>query len=256
MLNGKKIVVVMPAYNAAATLERTLAEIDRTVVDEIILVDDCSRDNTAQLSRRLGLHTLVHEQNRGYGGNQKTCYAEALRLGADVVVMLHPDYQYTPKLLTPMAALIAGGTFDVVLGSRILSGGALAGGMPVYKYVANRALTAFENVLTGAKLSEYHTGYRAFSRAVFELLPLEENSDDFVFDAQMLAQCIYFGFRIGEITCPTRYEPDSSAINFRRSVVYGLGVVGTALSFRATRLGLLRSPVFDPEGRKLALPGA
>ena len=256
MLNGKKIVVVMPAFNAAATLERTLAEIDRQVVDEIILVDDCSHDNTAELSRRLGLHTLVHARNRGYGGNQKTCYAEALRLGADVVVMLHPDYQYTPKLLAPMAALIAGGTFDVVLGSRILSGGALAGGMPVYKYVANRALTAFENVLTGAKLSEYHTGYRAFSRAVFELLPLEENSDDFVFDAQMLAQCIYFGFRIGEITCPTRYEPDSSAINFRRSVVYGLGVVGTTLSFRATRLGLLRSPVFDPEGRKLALPDA
>lgn len=252
MLNGKKIVVVMPAYNAAATLQRTLSEIDRSVVDEIILVDDASQDDTAALARKLGLHTLVHPKNRGYGGNQKTCYTEALRLGADVVVMLHPDYQYTPKLLTAMASLISVGQFDVVLGSRILSGGALSGGMPLYKYVANRALTAFENLLTGAKLSEYHTGYRAFSRAVLEALPLYANSDDFVFDAEMLAQCIYFGFRIGEISCPTRYAGDSSSINFSRSVVYGLGVVRTTLLYRATRLGLVRPEIFDPEGPKLS----
>ncbi|MBL9004161.1 MAG: glycosyltransferase family 2 protein [Myxococcales bacterium] len=254
MLNGKKITVVMPAYNAAATLHRTLAEIDRTVVDDIILVDDCSKDNTAQVARELGLRTLVHEKNRGYGGNQKTCYTEALRTGAEVVVMLHPDYQYTPKLLTAMASLIAVGQFDVVLGSRILSGGALSGGMPIYKYIANRALTAFENVITGAKLSEYHTGYRAFSADVLRTLPLEENSDDFVFDAQMLAQCIYFGYRIGEISCPTRYEADSSSINFQRSVVYGLGVVGTTLQYRATKLGLLSPNIFNPEGRKLSQP--
>jgi glycosyltransferase involved in cell wall biosynthesis len=252
MLNGKKIVVVMPAYNAEGTLARTLAEIDRSIIDDIILVDDASQDGTAALAKRLGLRTLVHERNRGYGGNQKTCYAEALRTQADVVVMLHPDYQYTPKLLTAMASLIAVGQFDVVLGSRILSGGALSGGMPLYKYVANRALTAFENLLTGAKLSEYHTGYRAFGRHVLEELPLLENSDDFVFDAQMLAQCIYFGFRIGEISCPTRYEADSSSINFSRSVSYGLGVVGTSLLYRATKLGLARPSVFDPEGRKLA----
>lgn len=255
MLNGKKITVVMPAYNAASTLQRTLDEIDRTVVDDIILVDDCSQDNTAQVARKLGLRTLVHEKNRGYGGNQKTCYAEALRGNADVVVMLHPDYQYTPKLLTAMASLIAVGQFDVVLGSRILSGGALSGGMPFYKYVANRALTAFENAITGAKLSEYHTGYRAFSAEVLRTLPLEENSDDFVFDGQMLAQCIYFGYRIGEISCPTRYEADSSSINFQRSVVYGLGVVRTTLQFGAAKLGLQRPTIFDPEGRKLPPSG-
>jgi glycosyltransferase involved in cell wall biosynthesis len=254
MLNGKKITVVMPAYNAAATLHRTLAEIDRSVVDDIILVDDCSKDNTAQVARELGLRTLVHERNRGYGGNQKTCYTEALRTGAEVVVMLHPDYQYTPKLLTAMASLIAVGQFDVVLGSRILSGGALSGGMPMYKYIANRALTAFENLITGAKLSEYHTGYRAFSAEVLRTLPLEENSDDFVFDAQMLAQCIYFGYRIGEISCPTRYEADSSSINFQRSVVYGLGVVGTTLQYRTTKLGLTSPSIFNPEGRKLSQP--
>ncbi len=251
MLNGKKITVVMPAYNAATTLHRTLAEIDRSVVDDIILVDDCSKDNTAQVARELGLRTLVHERNRGYGGNQKTCYTEALRTGAEVVVMLHPDYQYTPKLLTAMASLIAVDQFDVVLGSRILSGGALSGGMPVYKYIANRALTAFENLITGAKLSEYHTGYRAFSSEVLRTLPLEENSDDFVFDAQMLAQCIYFGYRIGEISCPTRYEADSSSINFQRSVVYGLGVVGTTLQFRASKLGFGQPNIFKREGRRL-----
>ena len=251
MLSGRKITVVMPAYNAAATLERTLGEIDRQVVDDIILVDDASRDDTVEVARRLGLRVLVHDRNRGYGGNQKTCYTEALRTGADVVVMLHPDYQYTPRLITAMASLIAVGEFDVVLGSRILSGGALRGGMPLYKYVANRFLTATENLVTGAKLSEYHTGYRAFSREVLERLPLNENSDDFVFDAQMLAQCLYFGFRVGEVSCPTRYEPDSSSINFRRSVVYGLGVLRVTALFRAARLGLLQSPIFDADGRRL-----
>jgi glycosyltransferase involved in cell wall biosynthesis len=251
MLDGKKITVVMPAYNAELTLERTLREINRQVVDDIILVDDASRDGTVALAQRLGLHTIVHDRNRGYGGNQKTCYTEALRTGADVVVMLHPDYQYTPKLLTAMASLVAVDQFDVVLGSRILSGGALVGGMPLYKYVANRALTAVENLVTGAKLSEYHTGYRAFSRAVLETLPLEENSDDFVFDAEMLAQCLHFGFRIGEVSCPTRYEPDSSSINFRRSVVYGLGVLGVTASFKLTQLGLVNPRIFDAGGRRL-----
>jgi glycosyltransferase involved in cell wall biosynthesis len=251
VLEGKKIVVVMPAYNAALTLERTLREINREIVDDIILVDDASRDDTVAVARRLGLRTLVHPTNRGYGGNQKTCYTEALRLGADVVVMLHPDYQYTPKLIMAMAALVAVDQFDVVLGSRILSGGAIVGGMPVYKYIANRALTAVENLVTGAKLSEYHTGYRAFSRTVLERLPLEENSDDFVFDAQMLAQCLYFGFRVGEVSCPTRYEPESSSINFKRSMIYGLGVLGVTAQFRLARLGLIHPPLFQREGRRL-----
>jgi glycosyltransferase involved in cell wall biosynthesis len=252
MLYGKKIAVVMPAYNAALTLERTLKEIDRKVVDEIILVDDASRDNTAEVARRLGLHVVVHDRNRGYGGNQKTCYTEALRLGADIVAMLHPDYQYTPKLLLAMTSMIAVGEFDCVLGSRILSGGALKGGMPIYKYISNRILTGVENLVTGAKLSEYHTGYRAFSRDVLMNLPLEENSDDFVFDSQMLAQCLYFGYRIGEVSCPTRYEPDSSSINFKRSVVYGLGVLGTTALYRAARSGLVRHPRFNVHGRRLA----
>jgi glycosyltransferase involved in cell wall biosynthesis len=250
VLNKKKITVVMPAYNAALTLEKTLREIDRDIVDDIILTDDASRDDTVQVARRLGLHVMEHDHNRGYGGNQKTCYSEALATGADVVIMLHPDYQYTPKLITAMASLIAVDQFDVVLGSRILSGGALRGGMPLYKYVANRFLTATENLITGAKLSEYHTGYRAFSRQVLETLPLEENSDDFVFDSQMLAQCIYFGFRIGEVSCPTRYEPDSSSINFKRSVVYGLGVLGTTALFRACKLGYPHR-LFDSNGKKL-----
>lgn len=244
MLGAKKVVVVMPAYNAALTLERTLEEIDRQVVDEIILVDDASRDHTVTVAKRLGLRTLRHETNRGYGANQKTCYAAALETGADIVIMLHPDYQYTPKLLVAMASLIACDQFDVVIGSRILSGGALRGGMPRYKYIANRALTAFENLFTGAKLSEYHSGYRAFSRAVLETLPYAGNSDDFVFDAQMLAQCIYFDFRIGEISCPTRYEHDSSSIGFRRSVVYGLGVVGVSLLYGAAKLGIAQPRIF------------
>ncbi len=193
----------------------------------------------------------MHDKNRGYGGNQKTCYTEALGLGADIVAMLHPDYQYTPKLLLAMTSMIAVGEFDCVLASRILSGGALRGGMPLYKYISNRFLTGVENLVTGAKLSEYHTGYRAFSREVLETLPLEENSDDFVFDSQMLAQCLYFGHRIGEVSCPTRYEPDSSSINFKRSVVYGLGVLATTAEYRAARLGLVKPARFSEQGRRL-----
>jgi glycosyltransferase involved in cell wall biosynthesis len=253
MLEGKRVAVVMPAYNAGRTLERTASEVNRKVIDDIIVVDDASRDDTVAVARRLGLHVIVHDRNRGYGGNQKTCYTAALATSADVVVMLHPDYQYSPKLLTAMASLVAVEHFDVVLGSRILSGGALVGGMPFYKYVANRLLTATENLLTGAKLSEYHTGYRAFSRKVLEQLPLEENSDDFVFDAQMLAQCIYFGYRIGEVSCPTRYAPDSSSINFQRSVVYGLGVLGVTAQLVLARQGVLRPLIFSNEGRRLKL---
>jgi glycosyltransferase involved in cell wall biosynthesis len=251
MLEGKKIAVVMPAYNAALTLERTLREISRDVVDHVILVDDASRDTTVAEAARLCVRTVVHESNRGYGANQKTCYAEALRTDADVVVMLHPDYQYTPRLVPAIASMIAVGEFDVVLGSRILCGGALKGGMPVHKYVSNRFLTAAENLITGAKLSEYHTGYRAFSRSVLEKLPLSENSDDFVFDAQMLAQCLYFGYRVGEVSCPTRYENDSSSINFRRSVVYGLGVLRVTAQFGLGKLGLATPSIFSPNGRRL-----
>jgi glycosyltransferase involved in cell wall biosynthesis len=245
MLNGKKIVVVMPAYNAEKTLEKTYNDIPFDIVDEVILVDDASRDRTAELSRRIGIHTIVHEKNLGYGGNQKSCYRAALALGADIVVMVHPDYQYTPRLIPAMSAMIAYGEFDAVLGSRILGVGALKGGMPRYKYVANRFLTLFENLLLGHKLSEYHTGYRAFSREILERLPLERNSNDFVFDNQMLAQIIWFGCRIGEVTCPTKYFEDASSINFRRSVIYGLGVLRTSLQFRLSRLDLISSPIFS-----------
>ena len=247
MLNNKKIVVVLPAYNAAKTLEKTYREIPFDFVDDVVLVDDASRDDTAEVARGLGITTVVHETNKGYGGNQKTCYRTALGLGADIVIMLHPDYQYTPNLLTAMAAMIAYGEFDAVLASRILGIGALKGGMPLYKYVANRLLTLVENLLLGHKLSEYHTGYRAFSRAVLEQLPLEANSDDFVFDNQMLAQVVWSGFRIGEVSCPTKYFPEASSINFRRSVVYGLGVLRTAGQFRLAKLGLLRPPIFFAE---------
>jgi glycosyltransferase involved in cell wall biosynthesis len=251
MIGGLRVVVVMPAYNAAKTLRRTVAEIDRAVADDLILVDDRSSDDTVAVARELGLHILVHEKNRGYGGNQKTCYAEALKRGADIVVMLHPDYQYSPKLLPAMAGMVASGHFDAVLGSRILGVGAIAGGMPIWKYVANRVLTATENILLGYKLTEYHTGYRAFSRRLLETLPLEENSDDFVFDNQMIAQAVWFGFHIGEISCPARYFPEASSINFSRSMKYGFGVLGTALQFRAARLGLTSSPRFAESGRKL-----
>jgi glycosyltransferase involved in cell wall biosynthesis len=242
MLNGQRICVVMPAYNAERTLRQTVAEIDRAVVDDVLLVDDASSDRTVEVARQLGLQHVVHPQNRGYGGNQKTCYREALSRGADIVVMLHPDYQYSPRLLPAMAGMVASRHFDAVLGSRILGVGALAGGMPLYKYAANRFLTFFENLLLGYKLAEYHTGYRAFSRRLLEALPLEENSDDFVFDNQMLAQAVWFGFDIGEISCPARYFEEASSIGFWRSVKYGFGVLGTALEFRLARFGLLRTP--------------
>jgi glycosyltransferase involved in cell wall biosynthesis len=251
LIKNKRVIVVLPAYNAAATLERTIAEIPDEIVDDLLLVDDASHDETVALARRLGLPHVVHPRNRGYGGNQKTCYTEALRRGADIIVMLHPDYQYTPKLIGAMAWLVASDEFDLVLGSRILGKGALAGGMPLYKYVSNRVLTAVENVLLGIKLSEYHTGYRAFSRKVLQTLPLEENSDDFVFDNQMLAQAVAFGYRIGEISCPTKYFPEASSINFRRSVIYGLGVLGTAAAYRLHCWGLRRGRLFKPDGRRL-----
>ena len=252
MHNHKKIVVVMPAYNAEATLVRTYQEIDRELVDEVILVDDQSRDRTVTIARDLGLHVLVHPKNRGYGGNQKTCYGEALRLGADIVVMVHPDYQYTPLLIPAMVSMISSGVYDCVIGSRILGGQARSGGMPLYKYFANRLLTVAQNLLMGSKLSEFHTGYRAFSRQVLEQLPLEENSDDFVFDNQMLAQVIASDFRIGEISCPTRYFAEASSIDLRRSVTYGFGVLETALRYRLHRWGLRHDRLFDPNGRRIA----
>ena len=250
MINHKRIAVVMPAYNAEKTLAATVGELP-DLVDIRILVDDHSRDQTAQLARKLGLLVFEHDRNYGYGRNQQTCYREALAAGADVVIMLHPDYQYTPLLITAMASMVSYDVYDVVLASRIIGGRALRGGMPIYKYVANRLLTAFENLFLRVKLSEYHTGYRAFSRKVLTELPLLENSDDFVFDNQMLAQCVHFGFRIGEVSCPTKYFEDASSINFRRSVKYGLEVVATTLQFAMQRAGLLNLPRFSPLGRKL-----
>jgi glycosyltransferase involved in cell wall biosynthesis len=252
MINGKSVAVVMPAYNAESTLEATVREIP-DLVDICILVDDYSKDNTAALARQLGLTVFVHDRNLGYGGNQQTCYREALAAGADVVVMVHPDYQYTPLLTTALASMVAYDVYDVVLGSRIIGGQALRGGMPLYKYIANRFLTAFENVFLRVKLSEYHTGYRAFNRKVLETLPLMENSQDFVFDNQMLAQCVYFGFRIGEVSCPTKYFEEASSINFRRSVKYGFGVLLTSLQFAFSKWGVVRLPRFSPQGQKLAL---
>ncbi len=245
MLQGKKIIVVMPAYNAAQTLRRTHAEIPHDIVDEIVLVDDASQDHTAAISQELGITTVIHDQNKGYGGNQKTCYATALALGADIVIMLHPDYQYTPKLILAMASLLAEEVFDCVLGSRILGVGALKGGMPIYKYISNRTLTLAQNIIIGYKLSEYHTGYRGFNREILEKLPLAHNSDNFVFDNQMLCQIIFHGYRIGEISCPTLYMEDSSSINFRNSVVYGLGVLKMSIQFRMQKLGLINSPIFQ-----------
>jgi glycosyltransferase involved in cell wall biosynthesis len=250
MINGKRIAVVMPAYNAEKTLERTVQELS-DVVDIKILVDDSSKDQTAELSRRLGVQTFVHDANYGYGRNQQTCYREALAAGADIVVMVHPDYQYTPLLVPAMAGMVASGVYDMVLASRILGRGALKGGMPLYKYIFNRLLTAFQNLLLGVKLSEYHTGFRAFSRELLETLPLLENSDDFVFDNQMVAQAVMFGFEIGEISCPTKYFKEASSINFRRSVKYGFGVLATSLSFAAHRLGIRRAPRFGARGRKV-----
>jgi len=251
MLNGQRIVVVMPAYNAARTLVDTYRAIPKDVIDHVLLVDDASQDETTRVGRELGIEVVVHPRSRGYGGNQKTCYGVALERGADIAVMLHPDYQYTPRLVPAMAAMIASGEYDAVLGSRILGGGALVGGMPLYKYVSNRLLTAFQNLLTGAKLSEYHTGYRAFSSRVLRALPLHENSDDFVFDNQMLMQVLAWGFRIGELSTPTKYFPEASSIDFGRSVVYGLGVLRSAMLYRLHRLGVHHDPIFSgcPPGR-------
>jgi glycosyltransferase involved in cell wall biosynthesis len=252
MINKNKIIVVLPAYNAAITLKNTYKEIPQNIVDDIILVDDASSDNTVELAKKLNLKTIVHSDNKGYGGNQKTCYREALKAGADIVIMLHPDYQYSPKLIASMAHLVASKHFDVVIGSRILGIGALKGGMPLYKYISNRFLTLIQNLILGYKLSEYHTGYRAFSRKVLELLPLEENSDDFLFDNQILAQCIYNKFAIGEISCPTKYFPEASSINFIRSVKYGFGVLVTSLQFFLCKRKIICSKIFDPNGRKLS----
>ena len=251
MLDGKKIFVVMPAYNASRTLRQTFLELPHAIVDGVLLVDDHSSDDTVALAQEMGLTTFVHKSNLGYGRNQKTCYREALRRGVDIVVMLHPDYQYSPKLVTAMASLIAFGEYDVVLASRILGRGALSGGMPIYKYVSNRFLTLFQNLLLNFKLSEYHSGYRAFAAEVLRSLPLEENSDDFLFDNEILAQVIYMRYRIGEISCPTRYFPEASSINFSRSVKYGLGVLATSLKFRLQRMGLVHSRIFNAQGQKL-----
>ncbi len=251
MLNGKKIVVVMPAYNAANTVTQTFNEIPRDLIDYIILVDDSSQDNTAELARSLGIDTIVHPKNLGYGGNQKTCYRHALAKGADVIVMLHPDYQYTPRLLVALASMVAFGEYDIALGSRMLCGGALRGGMPYYKYVSNRLLTAVQNLLIGTHLSEFHTGYRAFSKEVLLSLPLEENSDNFVFDNQIIAQAVYFGFRIGELSCPTKYFKEASSISFWPSVRYGFGVLRTGVEFFLQKRRLASYTRFLESGRRL-----
>ena len=252
MLNGKRITVVMPAYNAEKTLRKTYSEIPHDIVDNIILTDDASQDRTAEVARQLNIKTFVHMENKGYGGNQKTCYQEALRVGSDIIIMLHPDYQYTPKLITSMASMIAYDIFDAVIASRILGNKALQGGMPLYKYIANRFLTAVENFIIQQKLSEYHTGYRAFSAKVLENLPLLENSNDFVFDNEMLLQTMYFGFSVGEVSCPAKYFEEASSISFRRSVTYGIGVLHTAMKYFFSKRGYNKLyPIFNPEGKKL-----
>lgn len=245
MYNNKKVVVVLPAYNAEKTLEVTYSEIPLNIVDEVILVDDNSTDNTVQEGKRLGIHHVIkHERNKGYGGNQKTCYNKALEIGADIVVMLHPDYQYTPKLLVAMISIIGNDVYPVVLGSRILGGGALKGGMPMYKYIFNRCLTLTQNILLGEKLSEYHTGYRAFSKEVINSIKFMNNSDDFVFDNQMLSQIFYKGYQIAEVTCPTKYFDEASSINFRRSTIYGLGCLKVSLIHRLSKWGLMKSDLY------------
>ncbi len=245
MINGKKIVVIMPAYNAEKTLEQTYAEIPMDIVDEVILTDDCSKDNTVAEAKRLGIkEILVHEKNKGYGGNQKTCYNRALEIGADIVIMVHPDYQYTPKLVHSMAYMIANGVYPVCLASRILGKGALKGGMPIVKYIANRCLTFGQNLLMSQKLSEYHTGYRAFSADVLRAIDYNIDSDDFVFDNEMLAQIFYKGYEIGEVTCPTKYFDEASSINFRRSSIYGLGVIRVSIVYRLCKWGLMKSKLF------------
>jgi glycosyltransferase involved in cell wall biosynthesis len=245
MINNKKVIIVMPAYNAEKTLEQTYKEIPLHIVDDVILVDDFSKDNTSELAAKIGIkHIIRHEKNKGYGANQKTCYNKALEIGADIIIMLHPDYQYTPKLIEPMAYLIANDVYPVIIGSRILGKGALRGGMPLYKYVFNRFLTFSQNVLMNQKLSEYHTGYRAFSKEIFNKINIDANSDDFVFDNQMLAQICFAGFQIGEVSCPTKYFQEASSINFRRSMKYGFGVLGVSLSYFFTKLKLAKPKIF------------
>ena len=243
----------MPAYNAEKTLRQTYSEIPHDIVDQIILTDDASHDHTVRVAEELNIDTFVHMQNKGYGANQKTCYQQALNVGSDIVIMVHPDYQYTPKLITAMASMIAEDIYDVVIASRILGNNALAGGMPLYKYMSNRLLTLAENLIINQKLSEYHTGYRAFSAEVLKSIPLMENSDDFVFDNQMLLQALYFGFNLGEVSCPTKYFDDASSISFRRSVTYGMGVMGTAVDYFLTKAGFKNSPIFNPNGGKLQI---
>lgn len=253
MYKGKKVIVVLPAYNAALTLEKTYQEIPMDLVDEVILCDDASRDNTVELAHRIGIrHVLLHEKNKGYGGNQKTLYNKALALGGDIVIMLHPDYQYTPKLIPTMVNIIGEELYPVVLGSRILGRGALEGGMPVYKYIANRFLTFSQNLLVHYKLSEYHTGYRAFSREVLETINFNANSDDFVFDNEMLSQIIYAGFHIAEVTCPTKYFEEASSINFNRSMKYGMGVLRVSLNHRLAKIGLVKLPMYEKPQSDLA----
>jgi glycosyltransferase involved in cell wall biosynthesis len=252
MLNGKKITVVLPAYNAERTLTKTVAELDRQVIDDVLLVDDFSRDDTVRLAKELGVRAFLHDRNYGYGRNQKTCYTEALKSEADIIVMLHPDYQYSPKLVPAMAAMVVSEEYEVVLGSRILGGTARESGMPLYKYISNRTLTFIENLLLGSKLSEFHTGFRAFSRRVLEELPLHQNSDDFLFDNEMLAQAIFFNFNVGEISCPTRYFAEASSINFYRSVIYGLGVLWTSVRFRLQKWGICAFPIFSPGRSELS----
>jgi glycosyltransferase involved in cell wall biosynthesis len=251
MINGKKLVIVLPAYNAALTLEKTYKEIPFDIVDEVILVDDNSNDKTVEVARELGIsHIIKHDVNRGYGGNQKTCYTKALEIGGDIIIMLHPDYQYTPKLIPSMAYLIANNVYQVVLGSRTLGKGALQGGMPVYKYISNRALTFFENVMLRQKVAEYHTGYRAFSREVLQTINYQVNSEDFVFDNEMLSQIIYLGYEIAEITCPTHYFKEASSINLSRSVTYGLGVLRVSIVHRLCKWGLMKRKMYEAVSRK------
>jgi glycosyltransferase involved in cell wall biosynthesis len=245
MLLGKKIVVVMPAYNAESTLRKTVSEVDREIVDEIILVDDSSSDQTVKIAHELDLRVYVHQKNKGYGANQKTCYKEALMLSADIVVMVHPDYQYTPKLIPAMVSMLVNNVYDVVLASRILQGSARKGGMPFYKYISNRFLTFSENIIVGLKLSEYHTGYRAYTRQVLTTIPLERNSDGFIFDNQILLQSMSFGFKIGEISCPAHYFADASSINFRKSLRYGFGCLYEAIRFRLNRAKLVKSNLYS-----------
>ena len=253
MINGKKVCVVMPAYNAEKTLKKTYDEIPKDIVDDIILTDDASQDKTVKLAQELNIKTFVHTENRGYGGNQKTCYQAALESGADIVIMLHPDYQYNPKLIIPMAYMIAEEVFDTVIASRILGNKAMMGGMPLYKYISNRVLTMAENLIIQQKLSEYHTGYRAFSRKVLETIPLLENSDDFVFDNQMLCQILYFDFVVGEVSCPALYFPDASSISFSRSMTYGMGVMQTAMKYAFAKRDMGHFKIFNPKGKKLKI---